>query len=264
VSEIHPFTAARLVAVPSAVVPPVSVQSVSLTVRNLESAGAGRNYIWSSSDLLCRGRTGDSSATTALYAGFQRLLSETARSSGLSTDVQNELTTSFLSDIIMHLFQVDIVPIHLDSYVSRSFRNRLVDYHRERLSRERRSAEAATILSSSGESAVASCCSEHALRAASGPDADERDLSPKAVSGLLSSILGSLSPTDRALLDWVAVRASSREIADALGISTIAAKVRLHRLRLRLRRASVNYLATLEQIDRMELLKLIPSLAAEG
>jgi RNA polymerase sigma factor (sigma-70 family) len=265
VSRALAFVATPLVAAPvSAVAAPFSAQSVSWFVRDLGAADPlSGEHGWSSLDLLYRARSGDSSATTALYARFQQLLRRLARSSGLSADFQNELTTSFLSDMILYLFQVKVLPIHLDSYVARAFRNKLVDYHRECHSRERRSAEALTILPGSGQRVVASCCSEHALRAASGPDAEQLDPSPKALSDLLTAILSPLSTADRTLLDWVAFRAPTREIGDALSISTSAVKVRLHRLRTRLRRASVKYVATLEPGDRMDLLKRIPSLAAE-
>ncbi len=263
-SRVVGFIAAPLVAPVSAVAGSISAQPLSRPVLRIGSASTlSDEHRWPSLDLLYRARMGDPSATTALYSRFQQLVKRLARSSGLSADVQNQLITSFVSDIMLGLLEVKILPVHLESYVARSFKNRLVDYHRERFFRERRLAEALTTLPGSGQRVVASCCSEHAIRSASGPRAEASDQSSKALSTFITALLNPLSKADRALLDWVAFQAPTREISEGMGISTSAVKVRLHRLRIRLRRASVKYLATLEPTERQELLRWIPSLATE-
>lgn len=127
-------------------------------------------------------------------------------------------------------------------------------------SRDWMSGEAMSRLAGSAEEAIISCCSEHALRSAAGPDSYAREPAPAVLTAMLDEILAPLGDPDRAVLTWISYRVPAHDIANWLGISAPTTKVRIHRLRNRLKRAAALYARRLDEKERAELAKYVPEL----
>jgi len=142
------------------------------------------------------------------------------------------VVTDCLSDAALHFMQATVAPpANLTGYLIATFRHRLAN---DRRATDRRSATGtAAAWGEGGERVVREVCSEASIRASAGPAADTPPLSP--VLERLSRVIDSgITDDERQMLRWVSAAIPQRLIADWLGITHNAARVRVLRLRERL------------------------------
>lgn len=175
---------------------------------------------------------------------FHRLLLSYARRAGLSTADGDALVYEILEDAAIELSSPGAeMPEHVAASLVRRFRNRLLKLRRSTERYERHVREAAIDVEYAAESdepqAVVGC-SQFGLRQAWGAEPSESRYA--AIIDQLSVLLDEgLSEEERQLLAAVSERVSQRRIAEALGMSHGALRVKLSRLRKKLCETAVRY-----------------------
>jgi DNA-directed RNA polymerase specialized sigma24 family protein len=207
---------------------------------------------WSDEALLDAMRRNDAGAFREFFERFSPLLAALAGSCGIGTDRRDEVVTEFLDDVAMHLALASTaVPRSVASYLATSFRNRA-----KKVARALRVSEAlpsAYLVDGGGsERIVATLASEDAVRASHGPDWDGPGLSV-AIERLALELERGLDAEERQLLALLGERVPQREIAEWLGTTHGALRVRVTRLRARLADAAVRYAWRLEGAERAAL-----------
>jgi DNA-directed RNA polymerase specialized sigma24 family protein len=199
-------------------------------------------------DLLTGVRRNELRALRQFVQRFEPILLDQARRLDVSRSERRTVVTGFLDDILVRLARAP-APRSLASFVITSFRNCVADVHREAAAHERNSLSEEM---DGGERVVRAGCSEFMLRSARGPDADDEPAQTPGIA-LMTVLLQGCSVQEKQLLVWSAHRVPLRECAAWLGISYDSAKQRLSRLRARLVRESIAYMAQLPASDRAEL-----------
>jgi RNA polymerase sigma factor (sigma-70 family) len=187
---------------------------------------------WSDQELLQRMRHDEALAIREFYRRFAPVLWKLARQAHVQPALRDDAVTDCLSDAAIHLMQATAaIPANLTGYLITMFRHRLAN---DRRSTKRRSATgSAAAWSGDGERVVREVCSEASLRASAGPAAEAPALSP--VLERLSRVLDAgITDDERQILRWVSASIPQRLIAEWLGITHNAARVRVLRLRERL------------------------------
>ena len=198
-------------------------------------------------------RRNEPGAFREFFERFAPLITAMARLHRIAAPDVDERVTEFLDDAAMRLWlPTTAVPRSIAAYLAAAFRrrsfNRARDLRRRALLRDECAADTASVT----ERVVASVVSESALRASYGSDLDPPALSP-ALERLALELERGLSPDERRLLAWLGQRVAQREIADWLGITHGAVRVRVTRLRARLRDAAFRYANRLDGDERAEL-----------
>jgi len=194
---------------------------------------------------------GDESAIRELYLLYAPLLRDQARRMGVGPAERAELVTTLLDDIVLHLMEHRTTPRHLTRYLVASLRNRARNWHRDSF-RRTANRDAAYTEHSSMQRIVAECHSEYSLRASDSLP-EEPVVSRAPIAGLAAACSRNLAREEIAMLVSVGRHVPLREIANQLGISYVAARVRLHRLRERMRKLAIEYVCTLKPADREEI-----------
>ncbi len=212
-------------------------------------------------------------AIRAFIERYQPKLSARARRFGIAEPARSELVSDILHDSVCRLTQRR-TPLRapLAAYLALALRNRLRNRARDGSAHARRVAEASGLGGSAALSAasdvvrpdVAYSDAEHAMvdsvlsegtrHASEGAWWEPSTLTP-ALERLASALEEGLTSDERRMLIWVAHFVPLREVAEGLGITRTAAKVRLFRLRARLKEAAVHFASALEPNERSELLK---------
>ena len=168
---------------------------------------------------------------------------------GIDGDERDEMVTTLLDDVVLHLMEHRLAPRDPARYVVAAFLNRARRRHRDGGRREAaRNAAGAEI--GAQQHIVAECVSEYAL-AASGADTPSA-LRP-VIAGLAQCVAGELDADEMKMMIGIGRHMPLREIADQLRITYGAARVRVHRLRERFRRIVVQYFASLKPEDKNEI-----------
>ena len=102
------------------------------------------------------------------------------------------------------------------------------------------------------ERVVSTASSDDALRASRGPGVEDQSLAP-AIERLALELERDLTADERQILAWLSQRVPQRQIAEWLGITHGAARVRVARLRARLTAAAVRHADRTEGPERTEL-----------
>ncbi|MBA2683489.1 MAG: sigma-70 family RNA polymerase sigma factor [Gemmatimonadaceae bacterium] len=215
----------------------------------------------SNAELVVAVRKGSFEALREFYARFEPLLARYAARAGVSLDSWEDDAHDVLSDVVISLISVDtsartkprddVRDIH--SYIQRAFRNRLLSARRTTERREQREVRATSSDAGTSERMVLATCSESAIRASCGGDAESSAL-PPAIARLATVLGAELSRDDREMLTWVGNAVPMREIASWLGINYSAAKVRLSRMRSRLRVRALRHVNECTGAERQELI----------
>lgn len=207
-------------------------------------------------ELLIAIRRNDARAMREFVRRFELILRDQARRLGVLESDRQTVIMEFMDDMLVKLAQSES-PRHLTSFVVRSFRNHVIDMHREQAAYDRllQSLE----LVDGAEAMAAMGCSEFMLRSAIGQH-DAGQPAPPAHSSrdmLVHALFDGCSVEDRQLLVWSAHRVPLRECAEWLGISYDSARQRISRLRSKLVRECVAYIDELPQADRDALTRLL-------
>jgi RNA polymerase sigma factor (sigma-70 family) len=181
------------------------------------------------------------------FARFAPMLSREAQRLGARGAAVDEIVVDVLDDVAVALARPDApLPRSLPGYLTRALRNAMANAERARARRRGRSTRAAE---ATGDDIVAQAASAASLHAAAGPDHEPPRPAP-ALQRLVAVLEGTLAEDERRMLAWVGEWVPQRLIADWLGISHGAVRVRVMRLRERLRAAAHEYAATLDAAER--------------
>jgi RNA polymerase sigma factor (sigma-70 family) len=198
---------------------------------------------------------GDEIALREFFLLYAPLLRDQARRMSIDAADHDELVTTLLNDVALHLMERQIVPRHLTRYLVAALRNRARNRHRDSRRRiaARESAYART--GALGELVVAECHSEYGVRTSDAPDHDDQLSTRTSIKKLAETAARELTRDETVMMICIERHVPLREIADQLGITYGAARVRLHRLRARFRKLAIEYLRGLKSDERHELQK---------
>ena len=187
---------------------------------------------WTDSELLQQMRRDDASAIAEFYRRFTPMLWKEASRARVRPEVRDDLVVDCLSDSAIHLMQASVAaPRSLGGYLVAAFRNRVANEYRA--SARRDAIGGTAVLMADGERVIREVCSEASLRASAGPDAEIPPLSP-VLERLSRVVNAGITEQERQMLRWVAASIPQRLIAEWMGVTHNAARVRVLRLRERL------------------------------
>jgi len=206
---------------------------------------------------LVRGiQHGDTAALQEFCARFRPVLLEQARRFHIPRPDRDAMVLGFLDDLAMKIVH-GTTPTALAGFVIRAFRNHAIDlYRRERIIQRELEEHAEMI---SGDRVVPYGCSEFTTDTTSGTARElfADNTSSSAIARLAEYLMGRRTPTERQLLLWLSNRVPLRDIAEWMKISYTAAKVRAHRLRIKVAREAMAYLQTLDEPERSEVRRFL-------
>ena len=187
---------------------------------------------WGDQELLSRMRHDEALAIREFYRRFAPVLWKIARQAHVQPALRDDVVTDCLSDAAIHLMPPNGPnPANLTGYLVAMFRHRLAN---DRRATKRRTAYgSAAAWTGEGERVVREVCSEASIRASAGPAAESQPLSP-ILERLSRVIDAGITDEERQILRWVSASIPQRLIAEWLGITHNAARVRVLRLRERL------------------------------
>ena len=187
---------------------------------------------WTDSELLQQMRRDDASAIREFYRRFTPVLWKEATRARVRPETRDDLVVDCLSDSAIHLMQASVAaPKSLAGYLVAAFRNRVASEYRSSARRTATGARAVSMIND--ELVVREVCSEASLRASAGPAAEVPPLSP-VLERLSRVVNAGVTDDERQMLRWVAASIPQRVIAEWMGITHNAARVRVLRLRERL------------------------------
>lgn len=199
-------------------------------------------------------RIGDRVALRQLYVFYAPLLRDQARRMGVPADERDHLVTTLLGDFALRIQERELEPRYPARYLIGALRNRARTRHRDvrrRVAREEQAYDYSETL----ERVVAECHSEFGLRSVRPADAEPPATMRDAIEKLAQCSAMALTDADRALMAGVSARSTLREIAEHMGISHGAARVRVHRLRERMMTLARQHVAALQPAERRELMR---------
>jgi RNA polymerase sigma factor (sigma-70 family) len=205
-----------------------------------------------SARLLAGINRGDTSAIKELFVLYAPLLRDQARSMNVPLDERDEIVTTVLDDVVLHLMENQLMPRHLARYLVAALRNRVRNWHRNSLRRVSVRDRASLQIAQTTERIVAECHSDYGLRAAM-PDAEGSPPLSSAIMRLAERSAADLNREETIMMIAIGRHMPLRDIAEQLGISYGAARVRLHRLRARFARLATQYVESLKPDERREI-----------
>jgi RNA polymerase sigma factor (sigma-70 family) len=207
--------------------------------------------------LIAAIRRGEERAMHELFVLYAPLLRDQAKRMGVPHGERDQLVDTVLDDIVIHLVEMAIPPRELTTYIVTSLRNRIRTRRRD-AARERQIDENAyTEFSGSAERLIAECHSEYGIRASSPSDADEDIPLRSAIKKLADRSASELSQEELVLMIGVGRHIPLRDLAEHLGISHGAVRVRLSRLRERFLKLTAQYFSTLEADEKAEIARFL-------
>jgi RNA polymerase sigma factor (sigma-70 family) len=206
-----------------------------------------------SARLLVAVLRGEERAIRELFLLYAPLLRDQARRMGIDSDQRDEMVTTLLDDVVVHLVERQTAPRHLSKYLVAALRNRARNGHRDSKRRFATRERACHEMARSGERVVAESHSAYGLSASEPGDSEGACTARASIARLWERCAGSLSADEITMLIRVGRHVPLREVADQLGVSYGAARVRLHRLRERIHREAIVHISTLKPEERVEL-----------
>ena len=205
-------------------------------------------------------RRDDRHAFAEFQLRFMPLLLAEARRARIASDVQAEIVTELLDDVILRLLTPGArVPQAMAAYLATTFRRRVINAARGAARRARVVRESSSDGADDGAvelGNVAALSSEGTRRASAGPIGEAAPTSP-AVIHFADALGRDLSEEERRLLEWAASHVPQREIAAWLGIGYEAAGKRVRRLRARLIAEARARIAELDPAERAVVERLL-------
>lgn len=206
-----------------------------------------------SAGLLAAIHRGEETAIRELFLLYVPLLRDQARRMGIDSDDRDEVVTTLLDDVVLHLMDSELAPRHLARYLVAALRNRARKRHRDSARRNVVHNNAYAHLGSAGERIVAECHSAYGLRSSSPTGAHEFLHANSAIAKLAEKSAQELSNDEMIMMVGIGRHLPLRDLAEQLGITYAAARVRLHRLRQRFRKLAIQYMVTLKADERREI-----------
>ena len=203
-----------------------------------------------SAKLLAGIHDGDESAIRELFLLYAPLLRDQARRMGVDGDERDDMVTTLLDDVVLHLMEHRLAPRDLARYLVAALRNRARRRHRDSCRRENNQTAGYSEIGDAHQSVIAECTSEYTI---SVTNEGEPIQSRSAISGLAERVAAELDASEMTMMIGIGRHMPLREIAEQVGISYGAARVRVHRLRERFRGIASSYLAALDPEEKNEL-----------
>ena len=201
-----------------------------------------------SARLLAAIHDGEEPAIREFFLLYAPLLRDQARRLGIDGDERDEMVTTLLDDVVLHLMEHRLAPRDLARYLVAAFRNRVRRRHRD--DGRRQATRSAAYSEASNQQIVAECVSEYTL-ASSG--AESSSVLRPVIVGLAHCVAAELDEDEMKMMIGIGRHMPLREIADQLRITYGAARVRVHRLRERFRRIAVGYFTALKPEEKKEI-----------
>lgn len=191
--------------------------------------------VWPDQELVRRMRRDEPAAVREFYRRFTSVLRKEARRAHVHPALCDDVVNDCLGDGAMRLMRPEVpAPVSLTGYLITALRNRMSN---DRRAARRRAtlgaASAAMAQAETGERVVREACSEASLRASAGPAFEAPPLSP-VLARLWSLIDGAATAEEHRLMRWLGASVPHSLVAEWLGITHNAARVRALRLRDRL------------------------------
>jgi RNA polymerase sigma factor (sigma-70 family) len=194
----------------------------------------------------------EEAAIREFFVLYAPLLRDQARRMDIEVEQVDEVVTTLLDDVVLHLIENALAPRHLARYLVAALRNRVRSHHRDaqrhRLTQEGGYAE----VGSAHQRIVAESHSAYGIRSSTGPDDDGALALRSAIAKLAERSARELTPDEMTMLVGIGRHMPLRDMAEQLGITYGAARVRLHRLRERLRKLAMQYMVTLKPEEKLE------------
>jgi DNA-directed RNA polymerase specialized sigma24 family protein len=205
-----------------------------------------------SARLLAAIHRGEEGAIRELFLLYAPLLRDQARLMGIDPGHRHEVVTTLLDDIVLHLMENALAPRHLARYLVAALRNRARNYHRETHRRRSTQEDAYADVGSVRQRIVAESHSSYGIRASLSGDDDGTLQLRSGIAKLAQKSASELNAEEMTMMVAVGRHVPLRDIAEQLGISYGAARVRLHRLRERFRKLASQFMMTLRPEEKRE------------
>ena len=205
-----------------------------------------------SAHLVAAIHRGDEAAMRELFILYAPLLRDQARLMNIDRGDRDELVMTLLDDVVLHLVENAVTPRDLSRYLVAALRNRARNRHRDVRRRQLKLDGAYSVAGIAGQRIVAECHSEFAVRASA---ASSEDLVPlrSAIAKLATRSAAELRGDELTMMIAVGRHVPLRDVAEQLGISYAAARVRLHRLRARFIKLATQFVSMLDANERREI-----------
>ena len=210
-------------------------------------------------------RNGSEPAYAEFCARFFAMLSGLARRGGIRPEDRSALVMEFLDDSAMRLGCSALpAPRSMPGYLVAGFRARLAQAARGEKRRHKREDGLTVEIGTGNERAVAESVSAYSIACTAGPADDAVSTNGRGENAghgarcrLVASLLDSASESERRMLGLMAQRMPQREIAELLGITPGAIRVRILRLRERLWHEAVAYANTVSVEEALALQRIL-------
>jgi DNA-binding Lrp family transcriptional regulator len=198
-------------------------------------------------------RRGDERAIRDLFLMYAPLLRDQARKMSVPPSECRTFVETLLGDVAIHLAESDVAPRELARYLVSALRNRVRTRHRDESRQDARKEVGYAEYGQSTERIVAECHSEYGMRNAQQPGTDGDVPLRSAIAKLAMKSACELTPEELTMMMGVGRHVPLRDLAEQLGITYGAARVRLSRLRARFLKLALQYLRTLEETEAKEM-----------
>jgi RNA polymerase sigma factor (sigma-70 family) len=195
----------------------------------------------------------EEAAIQELFLLYAPLLRDQAGRMGIGAEQRDEVVTTLLDDVVLHLMENALAPRHLARYLVAALRNRARSHHRDTQRRRLTQEGAYAEVGVTRQRIVAESQSSYGIRASLGPDEDGSLRLRSGISKLAQNSARELNSDEMKMMVAVGRHLPLRDIAEQLGISYGAARVRLHRLRERFRKLASQYMITLKPEEKREI-----------
>lgn len=193
-------------------------------------------------------RAEDPAAWSEFMSRFRPLLEGYARRIGVASDDLTTRVMDVLTDEALRLTApAALRPRSLSAYLCRALYHSHLKAKRSLMRRERHVA-AASVAGETG--VVATLCSEYAMDSSRGLALVREPPAESPVRTLARLVAGELTVDEAQLLTWAAELVPRRTIAEWLGISPEAAKKRVARLAMRVKRLAIQLSEGMSDADR--------------
>lgn len=207
-------------------------------------------------------RNADREAIRLAYTWYLPLLTDQARKLGVGRAECGDLAATVLADVLLHLMRTDVPPRDFVGYLVGALRNRARKEYRARRRLLAREEGAYQRHGDGRERIVAECHSEYGLRASNAEPSAEGGTDGvaslrSAVRKLAERSAQALTDLELGLLVGQAHHIPLRELAEQVGITHGAARVRVHRLREKLHKLALQHDPLLDDDERRELRRFL-------
>jgi DNA-directed RNA polymerase specialized sigma24 family protein len=198
----------------------------------------------------------DRTALRAAYLWYMPLLRDLARKLGVAPDERDEVAATVLGDVLLHLQETDVPPRDLVRYLVGALRNHVRNGHRGRRRASDTRERAYSDPGDGRQRVVAECHSEYGLRSSRGEPAGADDGAVPLRSAIQKLAVWSaqaLTDLEATLMIGISHHVPLRELAEQVGMTHGAARVRVHRLRERFHKLVLQHVASLDEDERREM-----------